>query len=462
LPIATVGFVHLTAPTKGIRTAWIPVTLNVRAPRRLVLDYSLQAGSSVAAMLAPGSVAIPRGGDEALIRVRIGAASSAALTSCWFDPSIQCSMFAIRLGAIDHDARVGLPLGMDAIISDPPSAVPEVGIGDAGLAARDEREPERLDIPLTLSRGVDAPVRVTWALESGSAIDHVAVAAKGTTATFAPLQDSREVSVSVIPSTGLQPFETFYVKILDVEGASIGRAVGIGILSTSGLGVPNPMSKNYAGATLTQVLSASGRAGDTYDVRATSSGTTISAGAGIFGANDRAVFWPLGSSRLSDEESCATWVSQTPQQAPGVPIQQGLVLRAATTDGVTRAITVTKAVYENNFSSIDVDTWNTALAVPFRRIAEIDLSSYFQKNGGSNLPLNVCAEVVGSTLSFEVWLPDGPRPAWGDSQQGATVALPENWNYAGVGGWYVGHLPSNGSTVYANEYSGPPQAEPSI
>jgi len=34
------------------------------------------------------------------------------------------------------------------------------------------------------------------------------------------------------------------------------------------------------------------------------------------------------------------------------------------------------------------------------------------------------------------------------------------WDAPGEAGWYVGHLPTGGRTVYANEFEGAPQPEP--
>lgn len=462
LPVATVGYVDIPAPVTGTRVAWVPVDLRSKAPHRIVLSYSLQSKSAGAEVgLAPGVIAIGRGADEGFIRVRVGRDKDDTGQSCWSDPGAACASFSIALNPVGNDAAIGTPSGVDWIIGQARSTQAEVSVGDAGLMGRTDGEADHLDVPLILSRPVNTPVRVTWQFISGGAVDHTAFSGRTTSTTFAPKQDSSDVEISVLAAPGLQPFETLYVKIVDVEGAVIGRSLGFGVITTQGLGVPNPLSSEYSAATLTQVLSTSGRMGDTYDVDATSPGTTTFTSSHLIAPNDRMILWPEKEVSQTSEESCATWESQSPSQAPGVPIQQGLVLRAATIDGVARAITVTKAVWENNFTSIDVDTWNTALEVPFRRIDEIDLAPYFQSNSSTTLPLNVCAAVKGSTLSFEVWVPNAAPPPWGDTQQGATVDLPGDWDYAGEAGWYVGHLPSQASTVYTNEYAGPIEAAPS-
>jgi hypothetical protein len=270
------------------------------------------------------------------------------------------------------------------------------------------------------------------------------------------------VNVVVVPGEGYQPDESLYVELSDASNAKIVRAVGVVIIATTALGVPNPMAAEFLGATLSDTESPTSNLADTYTISSTPGGAQISGNPNLLAANDRATFWPAGEVPKADEGACATWSLQDPSTGSNVTIQEGLTVRAATKGGVTRAITLTKNVWEGKFYLFNVHVWNTSWSVPFKLLREFNLSSYLTHKGIlTDLPWNVCVRVIGSNFQFELWTSGQQSPKWGDSHQGGNVKLPAGWDYPGEAGWYVGHLGSGQTATYTNLFVGLPQAEPS-
>jgi hypothetical protein len=249
--------------------------------------------------------------------------------------------------------------------------------------------------------------------------------------------------------------------VTKATGAKVLRASGFALIATSAPGVADPLDPMLDAVTLTQVATHSGAVSDHYDVAGTADGSVVSASGPILAANDRVAYWPSTQAATADEAACASWSSQTPAQATGVGVQQGLVLRASTVDGVTRAITITKNIWGGAFDVLNVHLWNTSLATPYAFFGRLDLEPFFTASDETALPYDVCAEVVGDELDVAFWFSNQTPPVWGATGQTASFTLPADWDYAGEAGFYVGHLPTGGATTYENEYSGPPLAEPS-
>jgi hypothetical protein len=170
---------------------------------------------------------------------------------------------------------------------------------------------------------------------------------------------------------------------------------------------------------------------------------TISAAASNSGGNTRTVWWDDSQTALTDEQSCATWVSQT-----NALNQQGAALRV--TDN--RAITVTKNIWGYAAWIFNVHAWDTSKPGVGTLLASFDLGSVFL-SGGYNalaLPWDLCARVTGSTLAFLAWVHGQPQPAWSDASHSGTVTLPAEWVNAGSGGFYTGHLQPGDEVMFSN------------
>jgi Calx-beta domain len=458
-PVVHVGYVDVPEPLVGPRVVVLPVTLNVPSPHSLRVFYVLVGDTAtlgVDVARGSGTITFRKGATEAYVRATVSPDSSKPTTTCWADVAVPCRTFSVVLHAVGGDVSTAASPVQDAIVW-VSNATNTVAVGDAMVPAAPRRR--TLDVPVALASPATLPVSVHYELASGSARSGASFVASSGTVHFPVGQALEEVSVKVLRSVGSEPDEVLFVDLSNAIGATIARSQGWAIIGTDAKGVPDPLARGYGAVTLTQVTSKAGR-GDTYTVAATRLGSRISAPAGQLGTSDRMIFWPRSEVPSEDQESCATWSSQTPVEAPHIPIQEGLAVRATTEDGVTRAITVTKNVYANAFWVFNVHLWDTAHVVPFDLIGQVNLGPYFESKGGEVLPIDVCALVVGDTFQFEVWLADQPPPAWGTTSQGGVFTLPAGWDFAGRAGWYVGHLPADADVVYTNESAGPPQAEP--
>lgn len=220
--------------------------------------------------------------------------------------------------------------------------------------------------------------------------------------------------------------------------------VALAMLLTACGSVFQPIDPAFQGQALTT------QKNDTYSLTASGGIVTLAAPTTNQGGDTRAVFYPTGQTPLADEQSCATWSS-------GLVVQQGVTLRLRTVNGVTRAVTVTKNIFDYSFWVFNVHVWDTSTPSRFTLLAQFDLSSVFIQSGMLvALPWDVCARVVGNTLTFEAWVDGQPPPAWGDTTHGGSVTLPAAWNYPGYAGWYVGHLQPGGSATYTNLLAGAP------
>ncbi|HEY7136729.1 MAG TPA: hypothetical protein VIB48_16865 [Acidimicrobiia bacterium] len=234
------------------------------------------------------------------------------------------------------------------------------------------------------------------------------------------------------------------------RGGRSGRwlaAIAFGVLLAACGTLIQPIDPAYKAANLTAEGS------DTYSLSASGGTVTITAAATNQGNNSRAAFYPAEQTPLADEQTCATWSAQSD------PAQQGATLRLTTVNGVTRAITVTKNIFLFAFWTFDVHVWDTSTPNVFTKIGQFDLSSVFVNSAGLiPFPWDLCARVIGNTLTFEAWVDGQPAPAWGDTTHGASVTLPGGWDYAGNAGWYIAHLAPGASARYTNLVAGAPTA----
>jgi hypothetical protein len=189
--------------------------------------------------------------------------------------------------------------------------------------------------------------------------------------------------------------------------------------------------------------------GDKFSLTSKNGTTIAAADSTNTGGNSRFFFWQTGSPVLTDSESCATW------NISSLLDQQGVALRITNVNGVTRGVTVTKNVYYSAFWIFNVHVWDSSnLANPYTQIGEFPLNSTFVPNGQyAPLPWNLCAKVVGNTLSFIAWPAIDSQPAWGDPNFGGSVSLPSGYEN-GYAGWYFGHIAAGKTIKYTSLSAG--------
>jgi hypothetical protein len=116
--------------------------------------------------------------------------------------------------------------------------------------------------------------------------------------------------------------------------------------------------------------------------------------------NTRIAFRRVADSVANDEQSCATWSSQTASLD-----QEGAALRVTESgSGFRKSITVTKNIWLGGYWIFNVHVWDTSTPQVVTQIASFDLGSVFDANRQlAPLPWSLCARVVGATVSFIAW-----------------------------------------------------------
>lgn len=185
---------------------------------------------------------------------------------------------------------------------------------------------------------------------------------------------------------------------------------------------------------------------DSYGLSVSAAGTVAFAPTTNTGRNTRVAFRRIADPPARDQQSCATWTSQS-----DAVNQQGAALRVISLPGMRRAITITKNIYYGVNWIFNVHLWDTRASPGFTQIAAFDLRSVFGANGQvRSLPWSLCARVIGDVVSFVAWLGSGARPAWNDVTHGGSVRLPPGWSYVGSAGWYIGHLRPGDTATFTN------------
>jgi hypothetical protein len=187
---------------------------------------------------------------------------------------------------------------------------------------------------------------------------------------------------------------------------------------------------------------------DSYTFTSTAGEIAVAAAPTNTGGNLRALFWPANAPDVVDSMSCATWADQN-----GEIVQQGAALRIVRDGTRTRAVTVTKNIWFAGYWIFNFHLWDTTTTgAEFTLLGNVDLRQYLGDavTWVRPLPWKFCARVVGSKLTFKVWLDPEPEPSWTDPDQTGSIALPAAFRNPGKAGWYVAHLPPGGQARFAN------------
>lgn len=183
---------------------------------------------------------------------------------------------------------------------------------------------------------------------------------------------------------------------------------------------------------------------DGYSTSAGKGKLSVRASSANTGSNTRTLVFPTNQPRSSDQQSCATWQSQT-----GINTQQGLALRIRhdAAEGRWRAITVTKNVMWGANWQFNVLTWDSH-QTGWRMHGSVNLAPVFWPNQQlAPLPWHVCARVEGDLVRVKGWRLGQPEPTWDDPVHSGSVRLPAGWVYPSTAGWYIGHLEPGGATT---------------
>jgi hypothetical protein len=236
------------------------------------------------------------------------------------------------------------------------------------------------------------------------------------------------------------------------RGRKLGLALALGALLAALLSACFSSTPTFDGSTDTAPLvhaTLVSDGTDRYLYSRDGASLAVSSPATNTGGQLRQVFYPADGPVRADEQSCATWTAQT-----GTFDQQGIALRIArTADGHgTRAVTVTKNIWELGFWRFNVHVWNSTAAHPFKLLATVNLSSVVGPDVFHlvSMPWHVCARVSGLTFRFVVWTGSNAQPGWDDTRAVHRVRLPAGWSYPGRAGWYIGHLGSGNVDTFTD------------
>jgi hypothetical protein len=173
------------------------------------------------------------------------------------------------------------------------------------------------------------------------------------------------------------------------------------------------------------------------------------------GVNLRQVMWrntTAGNQKLLNSQTCATWTSESTDM-----LQEGLALRIFHNDktGRTKGLTLTKNTIYGIHWVFNVMSWDSNRgAESWTGIQQFDMSSImFAPNATTMKPMpwRVCARAQNNTFSFKIWFPNEMKePKWSDKTYVRSVAIPRQFMIPGYTGWYIGHIPANGSAEYSN------------
>jgi hypothetical protein len=187
------------------------------------------------------------------------------------------------------------------------------------------------------------------------------------------------------------------------------------------------------GAAITgSVLTSDGA--DTYVVGQSGGTVEVTAPTTNTHGNLRSLLTPTDPLRLEDSESCAAWSTLAGQNA-----QLGAAFRVRTgPGGRVRAVTITQNILFGARWLYNVHLWDSTAPEPMRKVATFNLAA----NGSTppNVPMRLCARLVGDTISMKAWPEGTAEPTWGAANVGGSATLPVAARGVGTTGWFVGHL----------------------
>lgn len=178
--------------------------------------------------------------------------------------------------------------------------------------------------------------------------------------------------------------------------------------------------------------------GDTITVEPLSPDAVRFVGGGSDPGTDTRVLLDRIDTPLSnDQTSCST--SWNPG---GWPAQEGVAVRILIQGDRTRAVTVTKNVWQLLTGIYNVHLWDTSRPEPYLLVAGFDMSGAIGVGDTTTeaTARRLCVRVRGQELTFKVWPAAAAEPPWSSPVHVRSVLLPPQGVHAGRPGWYHGHL----------------------
>jgi hypothetical protein len=205
--------------------------------------------------------------------------------------------------------------------------------------------------------------------------------------------------------------------------------------------------------------------GDTITVSAPKSNHAVELaadledGKGVIGE----AFWETGQTRRSDQQVCVrldsvvdastTRAAQELLDEPTLRQLPGVALRVSPgVDGApTYALTVTQrlkdaAIWGFEVTGLRIDTADDFSSAEATVLGTVDFENVVgrvEKLGTPEMatdmkppPWNLCARVIGTTVTLKLWSGGSSAPSWSDPEATGEVKLPRQWVFDGYAGGY--------------------------
>jgi hypothetical protein len=220
LPLLSVNDVTLSEGDVGTTTATFTVTLSATSGRAVTLDWTTSDDSAVQPSdftAASGTLTFAAGDTSETIPVAVNGDVTAELDET----------FRVILSA-PSNADLGDDEGFGTIVDDEDLPVididePTVAEGQSGTAP--------VSFSVTLSNPAAWPVTVDWSTVAGTAAGGTDYLDASGTVTFAPMDTSETVEITVNGDGTYEGAETLALDLSDATGAPIGDAQGIATIT---------------------------------------------------------------------------------------------------------------------------------------------------------------------------------------------------------------------------------------
>jgi hypothetical protein len=191
------------------------ISLSAVSGQEVDVDYTTTDGTAVAGddyTATSGTAVIPAGQTSVEIDVPVS------------DDAVHESDETLTLDlSLPYNSSIADAQGLGTITND--DAVPEASIGDVSLAEGNTgTTPATFDV--TLNHPADTTLTVDWATADGTAVAGSDYASGSGTASFAPGETAKQISVDVVGDDLEEADETFTVTLSNPSGTTIGTGTG--------------------------------------------------------------------------------------------------------------------------------------------------------------------------------------------------------------------------------------------
>lgn len=219
IPLLSVNDVSVTEGDAGTTTATFTVTLSAASGQTVTVDWATLDGSATQPndyLVGSGTLIFPAGTTIRTIGVAVNGETVPELDE----------IFRVTLSNATN-AVIGDAVGVGTILDDELDAV--IDIDDPTVIEKDTGT-TTLAFGLTLSNPSVSTVTVDWATSDGTATAGSDYLGESGTVTFAPLDTSETVQVTVYGDTTYEPDETAALNLSNPTNAPIGKAQSIGTI----------------------------------------------------------------------------------------------------------------------------------------------------------------------------------------------------------------------------------------